>query len=215
MTSSRRDFIRNAAMAGAGMTLAQLSASVLAATPPRPSAASYMGDFEAPKLPRVRCALIGVGARGSQHAEQLAAIPGAEIVAISDLYQDWASESADKCFDIGKGERHRDIAVYHGTKDLWQKMLDDVKPDAVFISTPWETHAAMAIGAMERGAHAFVEVPLAVTMDELPGLVPYFINQDRVYRGGVPGSEMSNAYCSAYVKHGFSADAIELGCPGV
>ena len=154
-------------MAGAGMTLAQLSAAVLAETPPRPSGAVYMGGFEAPKLPLVRCALIGVGARGSQHAEQLAAIPGTEIVAISDLYQDWATESADKCLEIGKGERHKNIAVYHGAEDRWQKMLDEVKPDAVFISTPWESHAAMAIGAMEHGAHAFVEVPLAVTLDEL------------------------------------------------
>ena len=154
-------------MAGAGMTLAQLSAAVLAETAPRPSGAVYMGGFEAPKLPLVRCALIGVGARGSQHAEQLAAIPGTEIVAISDLYQDWATESADKCLEIGKGERHKNIAVYHGQEDRWQKMLDEVKPDAVFISTPWESHAAMAIGAMEHGAHAFVEVPLAVTLDEL------------------------------------------------
>ncbi len=154
-------------MAGAGMTLAQLSAAVLAETPPRPSGAVYMGGFEAPKLPLVRCALIGVGARGSQHAEQLAAIPGTEIVAISDLYQDWAAESADKCLEIGKGERHKNIAVYHGQEDRWKKMLDEVKPDAVFISTPWESHAAMAIGAMEHGAHAFVEVPLAVTLDEL------------------------------------------------
>jgi len=154
-------------MAGAGMTLAQLSAAVLAETPPRPSGAVYMGGFEAPKLPLVRCALIGVGARGSQHAEQLAAIPGTEIVAISDLYQDWATESADKCLTIGKVERHQSIAVYHGEENRWQKMLDEVKPDAVFISTPWESHAAMAIGAMEHGAHAFVEVPLAVTLDEL------------------------------------------------
>jgi len=154
-------------MAGAGMTLAQQSAAVLAETPPRPSAAVYMGGFEAPKLPLVRCALIGVGARGSQHAQQLAAIPGTEIVAISDLYQDLAAESADKCLEVGKGERHKNIAVYHGQEDLWQKMLDEVKPDAVFISTPWELHAAMAIRAMEHGAHAFVEVPLAVTLDEL------------------------------------------------
>ena len=154
-------------MAGAGMTLAQLSAAVRAETPSRPSGAVYMGGFQAQKLPVVRCALIGVGARGSQHAEQLAAIPGTEIVAISDLYPDWATESADKCLEAGKGERHKNIAVYHGEEDRWQKMLDEVKPDAVFISTPWESHAAMAIGAMERGAHAFVEVPLAVTLDEL------------------------------------------------
>ena len=33
----------------------------------------YMGDFSAPKLDVVRVAFIGVGARGSGHAKQIAA----------------------------------------------------------------------------------------------------------------------------------------------
>ncbi len=48
-----------------------------------------------------------------------------------------------------------------------QRMLREVKPDAVVISTPWEWHAPMAIDAMEAGAHAFVEVPLAITIGDM------------------------------------------------
>jgi predicted dehydrogenase len=167
MTNSRREFIKNTALAGAGMGLSPLAAAMSATAAPRPGNSVYLGGFSAPEIPLIRCALIGVGARGSQHAEQLAAIPGTEIVAISDLYQDWAEASAEKCREIGKGERHRDIALYHGDEKLWRGMLEEQKPDAVFISTPWSTHAEMAIGSMEQGAHAFVEVPLAVTLDEL------------------------------------------------
>ena len=37
----------------------------------------------------------------------------------------------------------------------------------VFIATNWSNHAPMAIEAMKKGAHAFVEVPLALTLNEM------------------------------------------------
>jgi predicted dehydrogenase len=40
-------------------------------------------------------------------------------------------------------------------------------PDAVFISTNWNNHAPMAIYSMENGAHAFVEVPIAVSLSDM------------------------------------------------
>ena len=72
----------------------------------------YMGDYSAPKLKTVRVAFIGVGARGTGHARQIATIKGTEVVAISDLYQDLAQRAIDNCKEIGKGERHNEIAMY-------------------------------------------------------------------------------------------------------
>jgi predicted dehydrogenase len=167
MGSSRRTFIRDTALAGVGAALSGTATAAATLPPARAAEAVYMGGFAAPPLPTVRVALIGVGARGSQHAEQLAAIPGTEIVAVSDLYQDSAEAAANLCREIGNGERHADIAVYHGSENRWQAMLEQARPDAVFISTPWQAHAGMAIGAMQQGAHAFVEVPLALTLDEM------------------------------------------------
>ena len=46
-------------------------------------------------------------------------------------------------------------------------MLKEVRPDVVFIATNWNNHAPMAIESMKAGAHAFVEVPLATTLDHL------------------------------------------------
>src|SRR5688572_2286559 len=43
-------------------------------TPSRPAGSKYMGDFIAPKLDKVKVAIIGVGARGMGHAAQLASI---------------------------------------------------------------------------------------------------------------------------------------------
>ena len=101
----------------------------------------YMGDFIAPKLEVVKVAFIGVGARGIGHAKQIATIEGTEIVAISDLHQDLAKKSSDMCKEIGNNERHRNIAIYSGSENKWRKMLKEVKPDAVFISTNWDNHA--------------------------------------------------------------------------
>ena len=127
----------------------------------------YMGDYSAPKLETVRVAFIGVGARGTGHARQIATIKGTEVVAISDLYQDLAQRSIDNCKEIGKGERHNEIAIYYGDEDKWELMLKEVKPDVVFISTNWNNHAPMVIEAMNSGAHAFVEVPIATTIEDM------------------------------------------------
>ncbi len=135
--------------------------------PSRTMGAKYMGDFSAPPIETVRCAFIGVGARGSGHVRQIAKIEGTEVVAISDLYEDLVKKSVDECTEQGAGSRHKNIATFHGGEDMWMKIFKEVKPDAVFISTPWETHAPMAIEAMKQGAHAFVEVPLAVTLEEM------------------------------------------------
>ena len=131
----------------------------------------YMGDFSAPKLDVVRVAFIGVGARGSGHAKQIAAIEGTEVVGISDLYKDLAEKSSIICQEIGNGKRHKNIAIYSGNKNKWIAMLDEVKADAVFISTNWDNHAPMAIQTMKSGAHAFVEVPMATTIEDLWDIV--------------------------------------------
>jgi len=164
LDSTRRSFIRKLGGLGIGMALPKDVMHPRYSS--RPASASYMGDFAAPKLETVRIALIGVGARGSGHASQFAFLEGTEIVAISDLYEDLAVKSKEVCTEIGNGSRHQNIKLFHENEHSWMTMLDEVKPDAVIISTPWELHAPMAIKAMQSGAHAFLEVPMAVTLEE-------------------------------------------------
>lgn len=170
MSSTRRDFLKKTTLAGAGLAMIPTFANTKNYIPSSAPGAVYMGDFVAPKLDTVKCAFIGVGARGSGHASQIASIEGTEVVAICDLYEDWAKRSADRCVENGGG-RHKNITQYTGGKNDWKKMLKKEKPDAVFISTPWELHAPMAIEAMKQGAHAFVEVPLALTAKEMWDIV--------------------------------------------
>ena len=126
-----------------------------------------MGDFVAPKLETIKAAFIGVGARGPGHLKFFASLPGTEVVALCDLYQDLTQKWSKEAEKIGNGVRHKKVAQYYGDENQWRKMLDEVKPDVVFISTNWNNHAPMAIEAMKKGAHAFVEVPIAVTLEEM------------------------------------------------
>ncbi len=93
----------------------------------------------------------------------MAVIEGAEIVGICDLYQDFADKSADV---VEKKTGKKPPTFCKGDKD-YLRMLKEVKPDAVIICTSWETHAPMACDAMENGAHAFVEVPIGVSQEEM------------------------------------------------
>ncbi len=174
--TSRRSFLKQLGLLTgslAAVSAAQAAPSLSHATsarsenvdgvPGRPFGHQYMGGFKAPKLDTVRIAMIGVGERGYPHTQQLSVIEGADIVAICDVYQDLA----DRAANYVKDKTGKRPATYAGGERDYLRMLREVKPDAVVISTPWEWHAPMAIDAMEHGAHAFVEVPLAITISDM------------------------------------------------
>lgn len=165
---NRRRFLQKT---GWGTTAAFLSSfssnPVSIASDPK----NYLGNFSAPALETIRMAFIGVGYRGHGHAEQWAQIQGTEIVGLCDLHSDLVEKTFESCKKHGKGTRHQHIKKFSGSAKAWKKMLEEVKADAVIISTNWKNHAPMAIAAMQAGAHAFVEVPIAVTIDEMWALV--------------------------------------------
>ncbi len=163
---NRRGFIQKSSLSAAALAAVPgaLAGDVLK---DRPAEARYMGDFAAPKLEKIRMAFIGVGYRGNDHMKFSASLEGTEVVAISDLYEDNVDAKTKTAEEIGGGKRHKNIKKYFGDENLWRKMLEEVRPDVVFISTNWHNHAPMAIAAMKAGAHAFVEVPMAVTIDEM------------------------------------------------
>jgi len=169
---NRRKFLKKTSLSGAALAAGSLLGNCSNnSNSERKKTSKYMGDFTAPKLEKVRVAFIGVGARGTGHAKQIASINETEVVAISDLYEDLAQRSKKNCVEIGLGERHKDIQIYSESDQRWKLMLDEVKPDIVFISTNWNNHAPMAIEAMRKDVHAFVEVPIATTIEEMWDIV--------------------------------------------
>ena len=178
--SSRRQFLKSlglaAGAAAAGNVLPGQALEIPAGdslwksgaqASPRPSGSMYMGGFKAPGLARIRLAFIGVGGRGFSHLAQMCVMDGVEIVGVCDLKEDLAKRGVDRVLSkMGKSP-----LSYSGGDTEYLTMLKELKPDAVIISTDWSTHAGIACDSMKHGAHAFVEVPLAVSLEELWNLV--------------------------------------------
>ncbi len=167
----RRKFIKNTSFSGMMLGATGLLGSGRGLQRPATLDGTYMGDFAAPKIENIRAAFIGVGARGGDHLSFFANLPGTEVVAISDLFEDNVLKWKKIGEEIGNGTRHQNINTYHDEEDKWKIMLQKEKPDVVFIATNWSNHAPMVIEAMKQGAHAFVEVPMAISLEEMWDIV--------------------------------------------
>ncbi|GIU31237.1 alpha-N-acetylgalactosaminidase [Shewanella schlegeliana] len=115
-----------------------------------------------PKMETVRVGFIGVGQRGSGHVKHFCHLEGVEIKAICDT----DTQVLDRSIDFVTAQGLAKPARYTGSDQAYKELLERDDIDIVIISTPWEWHAPMAIHTMESGKHAFVEVPLALTVEE-------------------------------------------------
>jgi predicted dehydrogenase len=144
---------------------AQVGCNSLTRLPVR--SGSNMAGFRAPPLEKVRVGIIGLGHRGPGAVKRLAQIPGVEIVALCDLYEERVSRQAKALAELGKPAP----AAFFGSKDEWRKLCESARVDLVYICTPWLWHAPMAVYAMQCGKHAATEVPAAVTLEQCWELV--------------------------------------------
>ncbi|CCQ11045.1 Predicted secreted alpha-N-acetylgalactosaminidase [Pseudoalteromonas luteoviolacea B = ATCC 29581] len=165
---NRRDFLKAAGVAAAASVV---SGCAQRASQPVPISPSKQGKsvigLIAPKMDIVRVGFIGVGERGFGHVKRMSHIEGAQIVAICDTNDAVLEQSAAFLKENG----HTAPALYRGSDRAYQDMLHRDDIDIVIISTPWQWHAPMAIDTMNSGKHAFVEVPLALTVEEMWQLV--------------------------------------------
>jgi predicted dehydrogenase/nucleoside-diphosphate-sugar epimerase len=98
-----------------------------------------------------RVGLVGTGAIAAHHVAALRRVPGVELVGVTDL-------------DAG---RARAFAEKHGTASVASlAALRDAGADVVHVLTPPDTHAAVAMSALELGCHVLVEKPLATSVDD-------------------------------------------------
>ena len=172
MSLNRRNFIKKTSISTAALASVSLLANCDSELKIQaPSGGVYMGDHSARKLNKVRAAFIGLGSRGGGHLKFFAGLPGTEVVALSDLYQDNVNEKLAMVNQLTNASSDSNIASYWGDENRWKTMLREVKPDVVFISTNWNNHAPMAIESMKNGAHAFVEVPLATSIKDLWSII--------------------------------------------
>lgn len=129
--------------------------------------AGSMMTFAAPKLDRVRIGIIGVGERGTPMTKLLLALDGVEIKAICDIDE----FVLDRSLATVRQATGNSPARITGSTTAFTQLCDRPDIDAVFIFTPWQWHAPMALAAMKAGKHAFVEVPIATTVEDMWKLV--------------------------------------------
>lgn len=111
-----------------------------------------------PRTRKVRVAGVGVGGKG--YSDIIGAVDaGAEVVALCDV-------------DFARGSRsfyaHPGAARYRDYRQMLEEM--DAKIDAVIIATPDHMHFPVAMMAMQRGKHIYVQKPLTHTIGEARAL---------------------------------------------
>jgi predicted dehydrogenase len=127
---SRRDFL-GASAAAAAFTIVP----------------SYVlgGPNNTPPSEKLNIAGVGIGGMGKNNIEKCS---GENIVALCDVDWDYAAPVFEK---YPKARKWKDF----------RKMLDEQKDiDAVVVATPDHAHAVVAMAAMKRGKHVYVQKPL-------------------------------------------------------
>jgi len=168
MKNNRRDFIKYsgiAATALVGAALPRLAVADDVNSKPfnaiKSSQGFNMHGYAAPKIDKVRIGYIGLGSRGSEAVPRILNIEGVEVRALCDT----RPKQVELAKETLKGTSNNP-ALYSGTDHEWKKLCERSDIDLVYICTPWNWHAQMAIYAMEHGKHVAVEVPAAQTIDE-------------------------------------------------
>ena len=135
-------------------------------TPSRPAGQEDVVGLTVAPIDTVRIGIIGIGMRGRGAVYRFNHIPGAEVVALCDVRQECIDAGQQRLAKAGKPA----AAEYCGP-DAWKALCERDDIDLVYVVTDWENHAKMGVYAMECGKHVAIEVPAAMTMDEIWQLI--------------------------------------------
>ena len=138
---SRREFLKNIGMTGAGVLLA---------------ASPWLSAFsEAVNASNEKCRLgvIGPGSRGRFLMSFLVQNPKVDIVALCDIYQ----PSIDEALKLAPKAK-----VYGDYREL----LENNNIDAILVATPLSSHCKIVMDAFDAGKHVFCEKTIGFTMEE-------------------------------------------------
>jgi predicted dehydrogenase len=114
----------------------------------------------------IHVAVVGAGSFGKHHVRHLSRHPLVRSVTVVDR----------------DGERARAIAGEHGAAVATD--IAEVAPDAAVVAVPTEAHRAVAGAFLARGAHVFIEKPIAATADEARALIAEAERRGRVLQVG-------------------------------
>ncbi len=140
---------------------------IVTEVPVRPAGQKDVIQLTVPKMKVVRVGFIGLGMRGPSAVERFTHIPGVEIKALCDI----RTEKAEKAQKILEKAKFPKATLYSGKEDSWKALCDRDDIDLVYIATDWKHHVPMALYAMEKGKNVAVEVPGAMTLEDIWALI--------------------------------------------
>jgi len=187
MKNSRRLFIKQSALAGAGVFAAKAGFS----------AKSYnriMGSND-----RVRIGVIGFSDRHkSSHAPSFMnhyKDLNFEIVAVSDIWKKRREEGAA----FWKEKMQHDVTACRNNDEMYSKKL----VDAVFLSTADFQHALHTVEVVKYGWDAYVEKPFAETMEDARAALKAVKASDRIVQIGSQRRSGANYHAAnEFIKSG-------------
>lgn len=132
----------------------------------RPEGQQNVLQLRCEPLETVRIGFVGLGVRAKRAVERMMYIDGVRITAICDLVADNVKETLEI---IERNGKERPAAYYDA--EGWERVCEYNEVDLVYICTDWQSHARIALHAMQNGKHAALEVPAATTIEDCWNLV--------------------------------------------
>jgi predicted dehydrogenase len=135
--------------------------------PERPAGQSDVLQLTAPPMDTVRVGFIGLGMRGPGAVERFAQIEGTAVKGLCDVEPDRMEACQELLEKLGRPR----ATGYSGSTEAYKEMCERDDIDLIYIATDWVHHVPLAVYAMEHGKHVAIEVPAALTMNEIWQLI--------------------------------------------
>lgn len=163
----RLTFVLTAALLLMVMGLNAQTRMIETEVPERPAGQQDVLQLTAPPMATVRVGFIGLGMRGPGAVERFAQIEGTDVKGLCDVEADRV-EACQKLLE--KHGRPR-AEGYSGSTEAYKAMCECDDIDLIYIATDWIHHVPLALYAMEHGKHVAIEVPAAMTLQEIWQLI--------------------------------------------
>lgn len=148
-------------------TKTSVSNAIATPTPARAAGQKDALQLAVAPIKTVRIAFIGIGMRGSEAVRRVVYLPNVEVVALCDVVE----ANVKKANDYLEKNGFPKAQEFYGDTEVYKKVTALPNVDLVYIATDWKHHATVGLQAMKDGKHAAIEVPSAMTMEEIWALI--------------------------------------------
>lgn len=129
--------------------------------PSRAAGQQSVLGLRTPPLETVRIAFVGLGERGLTVLRLMMLVPDARITVICNNSHERIAATLD-----ATGLSASQVRCYSGA-DCYLEACQAEDVDLVYICTDWLSHVPVAVAAMRAGKHVAIEVPAALTLEDL------------------------------------------------